>query len=426
MTAEIALINRSALALAADSAATLRIGSQSKTYNSAEKIFEFSCEQPIALMIYNNVEYIGVPLDVLIRKYRSDNKNKFETLREAADNFTKYLLQFERRNSEDEKYLAGVLLEIFKRISSEWEIAERTWRAAGEGGQSINLFTSRLEEVLDEQLHRYETTQLPNFLEDKSLDEFIEVYRATCEEVIETAFQGLEVKDGHRNKLYRLAFAVVRSSIGSDLLTGLVFGGYGLTDLFPTLHYLRLDGTYFGRHKILNRDEVDINRGSQRAAMVPFAQSDMAERFIYGLDIGTTRHIEKIVNGAIGEIAQNFRNAFTSDELHSIKETVSAGFTDALIQLKRREQQDILDIVNFMSKKELGELAHALVELTSAKRRFSIAQETVGGPIDVAIISRSEGFIWIRRKQYFEAVCNPGYFARVYPTRHNGGRNEDK
>jgi hypothetical protein len=76
-----------------------------------------------------------------------------------------------------------------------------------------------------------------------------------------------------------------------------------------------------------------------------------------------------------------------------------------------------------MSKKELAEMAHALVELTSKKRRFSIEQETVGGPIDVAIVTRNEGFIWIRRKHYFDRDANQGYFARVFGSRRKMGHD---
>ena len=35
--------------------------------------------------------------------------------------------------------------------------------------------------------------------------------------------------------------------------------------------------------------------------------------------------------------------------------------------------------------------------------------ETVGGPIDVAVISKSEGFIWIKRKLYFDKNLNNHY-----------------
>lgn len=35
---------------------------------------------------------------------------------------------------------------------------------------------------------------------------------------------------------------------------------------------------------------------------------------------------------------------------------------------------------------------------------------TVGGPIDVAIISKGDGFIWIKRKHYFKKELNPQFF----------------
>ena len=40
--------------------------------------------------------------------------------------------------------------------------------------------------------------------------------------------------------------------------------------------------------------------------------------------------------------------------------------------------------------------------------------ETVAGPIDVAVISKGDGFIWIKRKHYFESGLNQHYFANYY------------
>ena len=35
---------------------------------------------------------------------------------------------------------------------------------------------------------------------------------------------------------------------------------------------------------------------------------------------------------------------------------------------------------------------------------------TVGGEIDVAIISKGDGFIWKKRKHYFKSELNPHFF----------------
>ncbi|GAA0568139.1 hypothetical protein GCM10009416_02730 [Craurococcus roseus] len=59
------------------------------------------------------------------------------------------------------------------------------------------------------------------------------------------------------------------------------------------------------------------------------------------------------------------------------------------------------------------------------KRRFSTEKETVAVPIDVAIISKTEGFVWVKRKHYFDKELNPGYFVRKYGvSATNAGRRE--
>lgn len=54
------------------------------------------------------------------------------------------------------------------------------------------------------------------------------------------------------------------------------------------------------------------------------------------------------------------------------------------------------------------DLAEFLVEMTIKVSRFAPGPPSVGGPIEVAAISKHEGFKWIRRKHYFTADLNPG------------------
>lgn len=60
-------------------------------------------------------------------------------------------------------------------------------------------------------------------------------------------------------------------------------------------------------------------------------------------------------------------------------------------------------------------MAESLVNLTAFKRRMtSVEADTVALPIDVAVISKGDGFIWIKRKHYFEQTLNPYFFANYY------------
>ena len=83
-------------------------------------------------------------------------------------------------------------------------------------------------------------------------------------------------------------------------------------------------------------------------------------------------------------------------------------------------------MVSLLPKDELPNLAESLVALTSLKRHVSHDLETVGGPIDVALISKSDGFIWIKRKHYFRSELNPQFTANYSRDTGNGGRNVTK
>lgn len=68
MTAEIGLLNKSAVVLAADSAVT--ITKANKIFNNANKIFKLDNGIPIGFMIYNNSHWMGIPLETIIKEYK--------------------------------------------------------------------------------------------------------------------------------------------------------------------------------------------------------------------------------------------------------------------------------------------------------------------------------------------------------------------
>jgi hypothetical protein len=63
------------------------------------------------------------------------------------------------------------------------------------------------------------------------------------------------------------------------------------------------------------------------------------------------------------------------------------------------------------------DFADFLVETTKHFVRFLPGADTVGGETDIAVVTKHEGFKWVRRKHYFNATLNPAevsYGAR-YP-----------
>ena len=88
-----------------------------------------------------------------------------------------------------------------------------------------------------------------------------------------------------------------------------------------------------------------------------------------------------------------------------------------------RFTDEIVQVIEGLPKEELAELAETLVNLTSRSRRVSLGEESVGGPTDVALITKGDGFVWIKRKHYFPRELNLAYEARILRGAKNDARH---
>lgn len=70
----------------------------------------------------------------------------------------------------------------------------------------------------------------------------------------------------------------------------------------------------------------------------------------------------------------------------------------------------LVNTISLLSISDMANVAESLVALTSLVNRMSPREESVGGPVDVAVISKGDGFIWIKRKHYFDQDLNTQFF----------------
>jgi len=92
MTAEIIIMNKEAIALAADSAATLSGGAQDKIFSSANKLFALSHNHPVGIMVFGNASFMDIPWEVIIKIYRNKlGNNGFDKLTHYTDDFIAFL-----------------------------------------------------------------------------------------------------------------------------------------------------------------------------------------------------------------------------------------------------------------------------------------------------------------------------------------------
>jgi len=96
MTAEVAIANKTAVALAADSAVSIG-PSADKIYSSALKLFQLVDRAPVGIMVSGAAEFLGTPWETVIKSYRKARGNKtFPNLVNYRDNFLEFVSTHEQ------------------------------------------------------------------------------------------------------------------------------------------------------------------------------------------------------------------------------------------------------------------------------------------------------------------------------------------
>lgn len=83
----------------------------------------------------------------------------------------------------------------------------------------------------------------------------------------------------------------------------------------------------------------------------------------------------------------------------------SADATQLITHLRSKFQVPL--VAPTMPVQDAIELAEFLTDTTKSFYRFHPVADTVGGDTDIAVVTRYEGFKWIKRKHYYPAELNP-------------------
>lgn len=406
MTVEVGILNKQGVALATDSAVT--IGNGRGYYNTANKLFALSKFQPVAIMLYSNASFMECPLEIIIKEYRKKLKDeKFDTLKEYWEDFKHYLKDFVIEYNIDQ---AKILVDEIANFLDDVDI---------EIQQAIKQYTRKLEEeqIGDDITERDITTEInsiiyktllsinENFEEIEDDSEFISLpeIRELIEEDIKDKIDliiGIELNEEMLELLLSFCYKILTKKIVFPSHTGIVIAGYGEKEVYPSMVSGEFSGCYFDKLKIAN-ERIDEINNNITASIIPFAQDDVIKTFMNGIDVNYMDIINSVIEN----------NTMLKDL------DVSGSCRKKLIEEISKEYKEMshtnhwgpmISTVSSAPKEELSQMAETLVNLTSFRRKMNMDEysQTVGGPIDVAIITKGDGLIWIKRKQYFSQEIN--------------------
>lgn len=427
-TAVVGILNKQAIAIAADSAVTLGGTNGRKILNKANKVFTLSKYHPIGIMIYNSASFMGTPWETIVKIYRKQIGDKsFSTVREYQKDFIDFLKINNFFTSPDDQisYLRSLIKSILQRILNEVS-RENQDLVKKPSKNNLNQFLNMLETKIDEITSIFNhKNDYCSEMEDYTIDSFI-VY---SDNVFEEIFQDLKNESGitfskqMTDKFKRFIYVILRAKEEHWSYTGLIFVGFGEDEIYPQLIPVNISIVLDNRLRYYIEENNSASISNKfRGAIRPFAQTDVIDTILSGID------------PSLDEIyLNNFYKLFVKYNEEILKAIgnnnpqltaqIKALDIDKIAKIYERHNNQIktnkyinplMNAVSTLSKEDLAEMAESLIYLTYLKRRITFAEESVGGPVDVAIISKGDGFIWIKRKHYFEPELNKHFFESYF------------
>lgn len=423
------MLNKEGVALAADSAVTMSIGNARKVFPSANKVFALSKHHPVGIMIYDNALFMEIPWEIIIKLYRKElGERGFAKLEDYAQNFIDFIKNSESLFPEElqERYFLNSIRQYFiwvvGRVKEQIRIV---FKEKGEvTGEEIEEIVSKL--VLEEH-ELWKAAEENKRIPEGQASELIKKYKKGIQLAIKEVFEELPLGGQESEKLEDIAgwtFVKFPSHVRKGGVSGLVFAGYGEEDVFPAMQVFEVDCVLDGqlRCRETTHDRITLENQS---TIGHFAQKEVVFTFLRGIDPLYQQNIDILLS----EIIEKYPSAIidhiedlSEEKKEEIKEKLK-GTSEKTIEHARRNLQEysqinhvspILEVVKGLAKDQIAEMAETLVNLTSFKRKVSTELETVAGPVDVAVISKGDGFVWIKRKHYFNPELNTQFFNTYY------------
>lgn len=431
MTTEIAVINRLGVALAADSAVTIPgYDGSDKVFDTGDKLFELSERYPVALMVNGSMEFLGVPWEIIAKEFRCTPPKDAAKLsiEQWMDNFLLFVAAHPAVKPDDvRRWQDGLIREEADRLSEL--VRDRLEEvAAQDGNENLQHIVQRLyTEAMQARIEHFVGEATLDSLKGLSENDVIPTVRSLVGE-LDVGTVPFEPNGDQREMFSRLVTQRMLKDIQRLTATGLIICGFGGKDLFPSLCAVEIDGHVAQKLRYRQSHNVTIERAGDTGAAISFAQTDVVDRLLRGADNrfidGTREFIEENVSQSLAvnftrlnlKIVKGDGQEIPVEELGGHLGTLIAQQFEAkfVSKLTKKFERKFKETIALMPKQDLIELAEALVSITAIERKASDDAGTVGGPIDVALITRAEGFVWIKRKHHFNAELNPRYMWRRF------------
>jgi hypothetical protein len=407
-------MNRLAAVLAADSATTVTQwtanGREDRYFKGANKIFQLSYHHPVGMMIFDSADVLKVPWEVIIKDFRLFLGNKsFNKLTGYAEEFFSFL------DKHDKFFPAAVQKEEFFAAARSSALG---FLLSADNAPAINENERRalVDSALIAKRNSLNNIEFMKCFDESTVANTILMWKTEIhDEIIGVAEAFNKIEPSDMPSFVELTMLdLFKNPYKFFGTTGILFAGFGDHDIFPTMSEYSSAGVVVGRQVSTEVNNLSIDHETP-AALSAFAQKSMTDTFYLGL----SEDVYSVVMESLTEELQTFAAEVCQasggeitkiNDLAALVAKARGSTSNSLLDRAMQEHAiPLRRVLGALPIEEMAELAETLINLQSLKEKVTKPSETVGGPIDVAVITRSEGLVWIKRKHFFDAELNPRF-----------------
>jgi hypothetical protein len=396
MTCEVAVMNKRGAALAADSAVT--VGDGAKIYHHARKLFALAPATPVGIMISGVPEIMGVPWEIIIKSYaRQLGDQRFDRLEEYARDFLRFVESSTALFPDAvQRDWFGALVENYWRDQLAAPLGLGNKRKAPEPPRDPRPTLAHLLRRDHATWRKYpdrspETLHFTGGLGDKVLADYGLVLDRLERRVFGARARSREVRQALRTTV---KFMYDKPWFHPHDRSWIAFIGFGEAELFPVLEEYLVGSVASGRLRWIRTGEATVSR-EDPAHVVPLAQRDAIDMFFRGVDPALDAKLENMLMHSVSRGLAGERG-----HRHSQVGKIRKEFRRLLEnEIDGKYETPLMAAINAMPQYGLAEIAEAMVRLTAFRQRIAVGQkETVDRSVDVVIVSKGEGFAWVKQQ----------------------------
>lgn len=419
MTVEVLLMNRTSVAMAADSAVSVTDGSRLlMSQSGVQKVFVLDGQAASGLMIYGLAEFCGCPWATIVEAFRRRGFGAEPTLAGITASllglltslYRSDLVSTEQTTQNFRTFVAYGALDFFLHFNSVM---------AGNQGQPFDeLLTQALENLDHDVRHSMvdgddgpkavergrvgsETVVLRDLI-DEHLDD---VLGRVCKELFGEGFINREV----RGRLARVIVAGLTTTWLPSRLpaTGMVIAGFGRDEISPCYFEIRMFGLI---GDLLKHEYTDSGRLGPDLPVVirSFAQDSAVNRFLYGADWSyqndTVTETTRIAELLTQHVVEN--SEFDTKTRKTMVGLATAVATEAVrIALQQASVAHFIEILQTFGQRvrsstsvePLGALAGQLLGLPIAESELT-GNPTVARPFSILRLSKGGASLTLEKE----------------------------